>query len=257
MPQKIERSNEWKKEVGDNWLEVSKNYLHNIGNLILTEFNSEMGNKPLTIKKEMLKKSNLQYRNDILNRETWNIEDITAHQAEMIHRFLLTFPLPVDMQQAENWDTNKAITSNQELISPLTDGIEEIVTGRKPVAVMVQDELYDASTWQDVYLILLRWLLANKSIAFSRYLNTEDAAKYPLIATQTELITLAEADSSLLNKYKRLSDGAVFSKMKNASEEDSLYVHINQSAQYLILRMRHVMILADMDEESVAIKLKA
>jgi len=257
MPQKIERSKEWKQELGNRWVDSVKIYLHNIGNLILTEFNSEMGNKPLTDKKDMLKKSNLQYRNDILGRATWNAEDMAAHQSEMISRFLHTFPLPVEMQQSENWDVNKAVASNRELISPLTDGIEETVTGRKPVAVMIQDEFYEASSWQDVYLIVLRWLQINKPIAFSRYLNyKEDKTKYPLIATKAELAALSDEDLTVLNKFKRMSDGVVYSKVKSSSDEDALYVHINQSAQYLILRMRYAMALADMEEESVAIELK-
>jgi hypothetical protein len=217
-----------------------------------------MGNKPLTDKKDMLKKSNLQYRNDILGRATWNAEDMEAHQSEMISRFLQTFPLPVEMQQSENWDVNKAVASNRELISPLTDGIEETVIGRKPVAVMIQDEFYEASSWQDVYLIVLRWLQINKPIAFSRYLNyKEDKAKYPLIATKAELAALSDEDLTVLNKFKRMSDGVVYSKVKSSSDEGALYVHINQSAQYLILRMRYAMALADMEEESVAIELKA
>jgi hypothetical protein len=43
MPQKLDDS--WKKELGEHFEEIHKTYLHNIGNLILTEFNSEIGNK--------------------------------------------------------------------------------------------------------------------------------------------------------------------------------------------------------------------
>jgi len=256
MPQKADQNKEWKKELGVKWNDIHKSYLHNIGNLILTEFNSEMGNKSLSDKKEMLKKSNLQYRNDILNRETWIIDDILAHQNEMISRFLHTFPLPVNMQQAENWDANKA-TSIQDLISPLVDGVEETVTGRKPISVTIQDEIFVSTTWQDVYLSVLRWLSTNKPTAFSRFINLrEDNTRYPLVATRPELITLVEEDSTITSKFKRLSDGTIFSKVQSSSGDDSIYVHINKSAQDLILRMRQSLEMADMDEESVYIELK-
>lgn len=49
MPQTLEDS--WKVELGENYKDIHKNYLHNIGNLILTEFNSEIGNKPFEEKK--------------------------------------------------------------------------------------------------------------------------------------------------------------------------------------------------------------
>ena len=44
MPQKI--GQEWKSELGVDFEFIHDTYLHNIGNLILTEFNSEIGNKP-------------------------------------------------------------------------------------------------------------------------------------------------------------------------------------------------------------------
>jgi len=55
LPQTIDDN--WKRELGDDWETIHKKYLHNIGNLILTEFNSEMGRKPLKDKKEKLSSS--------------------------------------------------------------------------------------------------------------------------------------------------------------------------------------------------------
>ena len=63
MPQTLEDS--WKEELGKNFKEISKNYLHNIGNLILTEFNSEIGNKPFIAKKRKLETSSLYFRSDL------------------------------------------------------------------------------------------------------------------------------------------------------------------------------------------------
>ncbi len=50
MPQKLEVA--WIKDLGENHNGIHKQYLHNIGNLILTEFNSEIGNKPFSDKKK-------------------------------------------------------------------------------------------------------------------------------------------------------------------------------------------------------------
>ncbi|MGH2643117.1 MAG: HNH endonuclease family protein, partial [Chitinophagaceae bacterium] len=49
MPQALEGS--WKVALGEKFDEIHKTYLHTIGNLILTEFNSEIGNKPFAEKK--------------------------------------------------------------------------------------------------------------------------------------------------------------------------------------------------------------
>ncbi len=100
MPQKL--SKEWKKELGANWEEVHKKYLHNIGNLILTEFNEEMGNKSFAEKKKRLMASNLSYRLSIINEDTWNEESIIRHRDRMIKWFLETFPLPDEYKHNNN-----------------------------------------------------------------------------------------------------------------------------------------------------------
>ncbi|GER60630.1 hypothetical protein ULMA_27380 [Patiriisocius marinus] len=82
MPQKLEDN--WKADLGDNFEEIHQTYLHNIGNLILTEFNSEIGNKSFQEKKSKLQTSSLNYRLDIIKRDIWNQESIIEHQANMI-----------------------------------------------------------------------------------------------------------------------------------------------------------------------------
>ncbi|KZS39740.1 hypothetical protein AWE51_08805 [Aquimarina aggregata] len=49
MPQKL--NSKWKKELGNNYIKIHEDYLHKIGNLTLTAFNSAMGNKSFDEKK--------------------------------------------------------------------------------------------------------------------------------------------------------------------------------------------------------------
>ena len=257
MPQSTEKSEAWKNELGDGWEETYRTYLHNIGNLILTEFNGEMGRKPLGEKKEILQDSNLSYRHDVINRSTWNSADIVSHQTEMIERFLLTFPLPANMQSADNWDAR--VTVIQEVFSPLEDDTVDVATGRKPKAILINDELYETATWQDVYLIFLRWVSENLPIVLSRVLNQHDGdffGRHPFIVTCDILNSIIENDPEMNERYKRLSDGTVFSKLSGQTIDDDIFVFINQSAKGLINRVGQVMKLAEMPEESVVIELK-
>jgi len=257
MPQRIERSKPWKKEIGDNWNEVHNEYVHNIGNLILTEFNEIMGNKPLADKKRKLFESNLQYRLDVINNATWCESDILKHQAEMIERFLETFSLPLTMQQENNWNEAKS-SSNLDIISPLDDECPEIVRGRKPNAVLINDELHEVREWQDVYLEFLRWLLANKPFVFGDLLKKNPSAKYPLIASKSDILILAkeESNTDIKGRYKRLSDGVLLSSARGETEENPLYVFINRDSKFFIIRMKEAMLSSEMDEESVTIELK-
>ena len=116
MPQTL--SNSWKHELGDEFENIHKQYLNNIGNIILTEFNGEIGNKPFADKKEKLKTSSLNFRLDVINRDSWTATDIEEHGNNMIAWFLQTFPLPDSIKNSDNWNTTVTEKIN---FSPLDD----------------------------------------------------------------------------------------------------------------------------------------
>lgn len=77
MPQKLTPA--WRALLGVNAEEISKNWLHTLGNLTLTppSYNSEMSNSPFSKKLEYLQKSALTLDNQYFkNVETWNAEAI-------------------------------------------------------------------------------------------------------------------------------------------------------------------------------------
>ena len=53
MPQNENVSAEWQQELGENWQEVHRRYLHTLGNLTLTGYNSELSDRPFEVKKQM------------------------------------------------------------------------------------------------------------------------------------------------------------------------------------------------------------
>ena len=53
MPQNSNMSAEWRHMLGSGWREIQKTYLHTIGNLTLTAYNSEMSDHPFMIKMDM------------------------------------------------------------------------------------------------------------------------------------------------------------------------------------------------------------
>ena len=50
IPQNQKLSDEWVSSLGNNWKEIQEKYLHTIGNLTLTAYNSEMGDLPFAQK---------------------------------------------------------------------------------------------------------------------------------------------------------------------------------------------------------------
>lgn len=53
MPQNPDLSREWRNALGENWEEVHSSYLHTLGNLTLTGYNSEYSDHPFERKRDM------------------------------------------------------------------------------------------------------------------------------------------------------------------------------------------------------------
>lgn len=96
MPQNSNPRDEWKTMLGANWKEVQKTYLHTIGNLTLTAYNSEMSDNPFMVKMDMeggFKESALRLNAYLVKLTEWNEEHIKerakilAGKAEQIWKY--------------------------------------------------------------------------------------------------------------------------------------------------------------------------
>ncbi|GAA9460550.1 DUF262 and DUF1524 domain-containing protein [Helicobacter pylori] len=77
MPQKL--TEEWKKDLGENFKAIHDKYLHTIGNLTLTGYNSEYSNKSLQEKRDMengFKNSPLRLNQGLRDLESFGEEEI-------------------------------------------------------------------------------------------------------------------------------------------------------------------------------------
>ena len=84
MPQNSNPPDEWKKMLGSNWREVQKAYLHTIGNLTLTAYNSEMSDNPFMAKMDMeggFKESALRLNAYLVKLTEWNEQHIKERAA--------------------------------------------------------------------------------------------------------------------------------------------------------------------------------
>lgn len=80
MPQKENLSEEWKAELGENWEEIHPKYLHTLGNLTLTGYNSEYSARPFIEKRDMeggFKESPLRLNKGLGSVDKWNEQSIT------------------------------------------------------------------------------------------------------------------------------------------------------------------------------------
>ena len=77
LPQNKNMRKEWKDALGENYEEIQAQYINNLGNLTLTRYNSEMGDKPFSEKLEVYKESAMHILNKyVVQQTTWNKETI-------------------------------------------------------------------------------------------------------------------------------------------------------------------------------------
>lgn len=79
MPQNPDLSDEWKEEIGPEWKRVQETWLHTIGNLTLTGYNSEYSDKPFIVKRDMengFRDSPIKLNQSLRNVERWDEEAI-------------------------------------------------------------------------------------------------------------------------------------------------------------------------------------
>src|SRR5699024_7833430 len=251
MPQKLEES--WEVELGGNYEEIHKNYLHNIGNLILTEFNSEIGNKSFEEKKCKLATSSLNYRLDVINRNIWNEQSIKEHQANMINCLIETFPLPDEYKDKANWNTQ---TKESTSFSPLEVDAGENAEGNKPVELHIEGNIIKVKSWQDVFIKFLKYLKDSPNYDFEFILDNQLDLfrREETIVKWSTLQSIIDSNIDMSNRFKTF-DGKVWDRVKDL-ENNLLFIHINISASNCMTRISNVMNKFNMDEESVKILLR-
>ncbi|GHR26249.1 hypothetical protein VN1250_10870 [Helicobacter pylori] len=95
MPQKL--TEEWKKDLGENFQEIHNKYLHTIGNLTLTGYNSEYSNKSFQEKQGMekgFKNSPLRLNQSLRDLEPFGEEEIKKRANVLVDLALKIWTYP-------------------------------------------------------------------------------------------------------------------------------------------------------------------
>lgn len=97
IPQNPKTPIEWQKELGENWKQVKEKYLHTLGNLSLTAYNSELSDKPFANKKTItggFNDSPLFLNKSVRIADVWNEQAINNRAIELGQRALKVWPSP-------------------------------------------------------------------------------------------------------------------------------------------------------------------
>ena len=112
MPQNKNLSTAWQKMLGDDWEAVRERYLHTLGNLTLTGYNSELGDRPFPEKQEMLDEAvthTTVLYSDVKDKTEWNATTIEDRAKRLTGLIMKIFPVEQPGQKIEFKDPRYAL----------------------------------------------------------------------------------------------------------------------------------------------------
>jgi hypothetical protein len=130
MPQTI--NSWWKQHLGDDWEITHELFLHSLGNLTLTAYNSELHNADFVVKCTEYKKSHLELNKYFFDKSSWKREDIEARSAVLSEIILTIWPYFGD----------------ESIRNPKLERLK--VKGSHPRLVRIFGEEFSTKSWRDV-----------------------------------------------------------------------------------------------------------
>lgn len=91
MPVGIASVGQWQEMLGERWEEIHETWLHRLGNLTLTAYNSTYSNRPFEEKKEIdggFQQSAVRLNRDVRNQEQWTENEIEVRGERLTNRAL-------------------------------------------------------------------------------------------------------------------------------------------------------------------------
>lgn len=98
MPQNEKLPEAWRRELGPEWQRVHETWLHTIGNLTLTGYNSEYSDRPFAEKVAMkggFSESPVRLNEDLRHATSWNEEAIRARAERLTGLAVTVWAAPV------------------------------------------------------------------------------------------------------------------------------------------------------------------
>jgi len=121
----------WKDHLGADYEQVHALWLHTIGNLTLTGYNSELSNSDFSQKRSLFAESHIGLNDWFQQIDKWNDEAIRIRAEALAERALAIWP------------------SFGKTQLPLRGSISGI-TGKMPVRLVILDQIFPVTTWRDV-----------------------------------------------------------------------------------------------------------
>lgn len=213
MPQNKENE-DWQNEIGDNFYYVWEKYVHTLGNLTLTGYNSELSDKSFKDKKELIRtNSKFVYLNsDIIDKDYWGEDTIRARAERLSNKLLSESKLPDEFKKAKRDNASGRHTLNENLDYTFLKPKNFVLLGESRDVKSAADMLVDICEilYQLDSDLLLSYAKRNyipensKLILFS--LNCEKMVRGKEIANTGIYVETNDNFNGIIRKIKKILD---------------------------------------------------
>jgi uncharacterized protein with ParB-like and HNH nuclease domain/predicted transport protein len=140
MPQNDKLSSEWRRMLGDRWQDVQREWLHRLGNLTLTGYNSTYSDRPFDDKKTIaggFSESSVRLNKFVREQQVWTPREMGQRGRDLASRALVIWPgLVVDQKlideakEAEMRERSQRRDVNKVPMSPAARQLFDILRER-------------------------------------------------------------------------------------------------------------------------------
>jgi uncharacterized protein with ParB-like and HNH nuclease domain len=154
MPQTL--NDEWKNYLTDETLENYDVLVTKLGNLALTNYNSEMSNNSFEDKQKIYKESNFYNTRALTEYKKWSVVEINRRTEKMAKEALEIWKLPEKYQSS---------SPAHESLHTLDEDFTQFAY-TKPSTILIQDEEFTVNAWAELLPIVCNSFLQDDKDVF-------------------------------------------------------------------------------------------
>lgn len=232
MPQTLSKS--WRQYISDD---EHERYVHTLGNLSITGYNSEMSNKSFEEKKKILKQnSRIQVLNeDVIDKGKWTIQDIinrSKRLADILIKKYYIEPVVDPKIEFENLDKIYLSDPNSAI-------------NRKPVSFTLEGSNYYVKTFKDITIKLINILDQDSPERLTKLVGLNWKGTYEKLNPNNSLIICDKQDIDEKIKWHY------------AEVRDGIYVIVGGSATTIMNVLKVLIDAYNINQDDFSISVKA
>ncbi len=227
LPQKADLAAEWQEMLGPDWVEVQRVWLHRLGNLTLTAFNSEFQAKPFLQKRDRdpggYANSPVSLNRSLAKLGTWGPSDI-EHRGKILAEAALKIwkPLAAELYAIREAELEDALIAaggrtREEVLCP--DGLRPWLTQLAEFTVALGDDVTEVPSLKTVAYRMPSWFV--ELLPRANWIDVRIAFEPAELAAITPGVQASSSWAWIANSAIQGTEGSIYSVNSEAKLQDA------------------------------------